>query len=184
MKFLNIIALLILSSAAVAQDNTGPATETTTEKLDSFKDWQAQKVSGHLAWNKEACTATTQTDSARLEVYAEQITETGYAEPTVQVLVSDIEEQVYSATLETNRSKEISLTLASQAAEQGMQVVMARLKDRATFVEALKADNNVTVKFKNVKNRTIKRIRFSLRGSNDTISAQFESCNLNFNQKL
>lgn len=182
-----IVTVVLFSQIAFAQEvavEDVQNTEVQTEEIGGSKDWSAYKVTGHSAWGKEACVASTSKDEARLEVYAEKATDTAFTEPTVQVLVTDVEEQVYSATLETNKGKRISLTLASQAAEEGMQVVMARLKDRASFIRSLRRDSTVRVKLRNLKGRTMKSYLFSLRGSSKTINAQFESCDLTFNTKL
>lgn len=168
------LILAVLFSVGLAS-----AEEVVTEEIINFKKWSAYKMTGHSAWGTEACIASTSGRDSIVEIYAEKVAE-GYTEPTIQVLFSGVEEQVYSATIETDKGGRKLMTLASTPAAEGMQAVMARLKDRDSLILAIRRYNTLTVRLRNVKGRTIQRLRFSLSGSSKTIKTQFESCGLKF----
>jgi hypothetical protein len=174
MKHLFKTTLLVFSISC-----SNARAETVVESISTLKQWSAYTLTGHSAWNTEACIASTPggTDSI-LEVYAEKAGLT-FTEPTVQILFSGVP-QTFSAELTTGGVKKWSLTLASPTQDPDLQAVMARLNDRENIVAALKRDNTATVKIRDAKNKVLKTIQFSLSGSSKTIDAEIAKCDLKF----
>ena len=157
------------------------AEEVVTEEISSSKKWSAYKMTGHSAWGTEACVASTQGEDSIVEIYSEKVGSV-YTEPTIQVLFSGVAEQVFSATIETDKGGRKAMTLASQPAAAGMQAVMSRLKDRESLIRAIRGHNSLTVRLRDAKGKTIKRLRFSLSGSSKTVKAQTAACALEFSK--
>ena len=170
----------ILAAVAVLLGASAFAAEVSTPIVTS-KKWTASKVTGHAAWNTEACIATTPsatTLNSYLEVYSEKTGEL-YAEPTVQIIFKQ-PKQVYSADVNTEKGTKWSFTLASAPVDPALQAVMARLADREAIIKALRSDKTLTVKLKDVKGKLIVAMQYSLSGSSAALDAQFKACDLKF----
>lgn len=157
--------------------------ETVAEKIAENKNWIANKIDTHTAWNTSSCVASTLGTNAVLEVYAEKTTDGAtYAEPTVQVLFAhaNVKEEAFSAEATTDAGKKWIFTRASTSQDPNTHVLLAKLKDRAEIIDRIKKDNSFTVKLKNVKGKTISDLKFSLSGSSKTVTSQFDSCKLSF----
>jgi len=176
---MNLFKITIITLLSL---NVSFAEETKTEEISKLRKWSSYKVQNHSAWGNEACVASTQTKDAILEVYAEKVNETDFTEPTVQMVFSGIEEQVYSAVIWTDKIRRVSMTLASQSLTEGTQAVVARLSNRSNIIKALRAHNTANVRLLDAKGKSIKRFRFSLSGSSKTIAAQFKACELKFEE--
>jgi hypothetical protein len=174
MKHLAKTVLLIFSMTGSIAN-----AETVVDSIATIKQWSAYTLTGHSAWNTEACIASTPGGSdSILEIYAEKAG-SAYTEPTVQILFSGTP-QAFSAELTTGGLKKWSLTLASPTQDLNLQALMARLNDRENIVAAIKRDNTATVKIRDVKNKVLKTIQFSLSGSSKTIDAEIAKCELKF----
>jgi hypothetical protein len=181
MKKLTIILTAVILSALSAR------AEEVVSPIVTNKKWIAKTVSGHSAWNTEACLATTPlaakassstTTASSLEVYSEK-TGAIYAEPTVQILIKQ-PKQVYFAEVNTDKGAKWTFTLAGVPVDPYVQAVMARLKDREAVVAALRNDSTLTLRLKDNKGKTIDTLQYSLSGSAKAIDEQFKSCGLKF----
>lgn len=177
MKKTMMISTLLSLTFIVSAAN---AAETVTEKISTNKKWSAYTLAGHAAWTGEACVASTLGDKAILEVYAEK-SPAGYVEPTVQVLFSGVP-NVYSAEVSTDASQKWQMTLASTPADPTLLAMMSRLGDRQKMIDSLKQHNTFTVKLKDIKNKVVKQLSFSLSGSSKTIDEQMKKCVLKFEE--
>jgi hypothetical protein len=171
--------LFITSALLLCTWSQNAAAETVVDKIAANKTWSSYTLTGHSAWNKEACIASTLggKDSI-LEVYAEK-TSGGYTEPTVQVLFSNVP-QAFSADVITSAVKKWNFLLGSPTQDPTLQAVVARLGDRQDIITALRNDNGVIVKIRDSKGKLLKTLNFSLSGSSKTIDAQATKCQLKF----
>lgn len=174
MKTLLFLFLTVLTTTTHA--------ETVVEKIAENKQWIANKIDSHNAWNTSSCVASTLGTSAVLEIYSEKVTDGTYAEPTVQILfaAASLKEEAFSAEASTDSGKKWVFTRASTALDPNTHVMLAKLKDRAEIVDRIKRDNSFTLKLKNVKGKNIADLKFSLSGSSKTVNSQIESCALTF----
>lgn len=166
--------------AGILVSLSAQAVEVATPIITS-KKWVANTITGHTAWNTDACVASTlstTTADSILEIYSEKTGEL-YAEPTIQVVFKEAK-QVYSADVITDKGAKWTFTLASAPVDPELQSVMARLKDREAIIKALKSDSAFTVKLKDVKGKAIKSMQYSLSGSSKAIDEQFKACSLKF----
>ena len=98
------------------------------------------------------------------------------------MIFAGVEEQVYSAVIWTDKKSRVSMTLASQSLAEGTQAVIAKLSSRSKIIKALSAHDFAYVRLLDVKGKSIKRFKFSLSGSQNTIGAQFKACGLKFEE--
>lgn len=157
--------------------------ETVTEKIATSKSWSSYILTDHSAWGSEACIASTSTADSILEVYSEK-TSSVFTEPTVQILFANIPVEVYSADVSTGALTRWFFTKASSPNDPSLQAVIARLGDRQAILAALKKGNTVTVKLKDVRNKLVKTMQFSLSGSSKGIDSQFAKCGLKFEELI
>jgi len=172
--------LIFVATTTVLMGLSALAAEVSTP-ITTSKKWTASKVTGHAAWNTEACLATTPsatTLDSYLEVYSEKAGQI-YGEPTIQVIFKQAK-QVYSADVNTDKGTKWTFTLASAPVDPSLQAVMARLSDRESIIKALRSDKTLTVKLKDVKGKQIVVMQYSLSGSSGALDAQFKACDLKF----
>lgn len=167
-----ILSILILSFA------TPCYSEVVVEKIAENKKWVAQKLDSHNAWNTSSCSSSTLGINSVLEIYAEKMPDSTYAEPTIQAIFSksSLKEEVFSGEATTESGKKWAMTRASTPADPNSYVLIAKLADRAVLIDRLKKDNSMTISLRNAKGKFIVGHKFSLSGSSKTIEAQFASC--------
>jgi hypothetical protein len=175
MKLLSIILVSLFVTNVFA--------ETVVEKIAENKNWIANKIDMHNAWNTSSCVASTLGSNAILEIYAEKMVDgITFAEPTVQVLFASasVKEEAFSAEASTNGGKKWTFTRASTSQDPNTHVMLAKLKDRAEIIDRIKKDSSLNLKLKNVKGKTIVDLKFSLSGSSKTVTSQVDVCKLKF----
>ena len=158
------------------------ATMTLKKDLGVFGNWRSAQIENHTLWGKNACLAYTQTTDGKstLEVYAPELSapEAGYAEPSVQIVTAADTPRFIRAIAEDNRGNGYQLTLASNQAQPTAFGLLSRLKDRQRIVDSLKKANTLSVKLIGERNKLVKTLTFSLKGSSKSIDAIFKGCAL------
>jgi hypothetical protein len=158
--------------------------ENVISDIGSLRKWKAVKVSDHLAWGQEGCVAYTLGDTSRLEVYAErERTGEDFTEPTVQVVSESGFPKFFRATLKIDNRSDMSfeLSLANLDQNNATQVALATLDDREDIISLLERKNSAHVTFFDKDNRSVKKVVYSLSGSQKTIGSHlFPACDLKF----
>jgi hypothetical protein len=179
MKITSLLALIFLAQTAIASPSD--------ESISQSGDWQANVVSNDLFWQKPACVAsTTAADGiSSLEVIAfyDEKTEK-FTEPTVHIITSfDFSFFQVEAIADNNNNWRFDLLPVAlpqdQLGEEKMVGARALFDDREDLTRILRQRNWVNARYFDSQGE-VKNIRFSLRGSSNTIGAMFRHCQLQF----
>lgn len=179
MKIFLIATLLFGSSSLLAED--------VIDDLGSLRQWKAQKIEDHKAWNESGCIAFTDKDNSRLEVYAEESKDIqgSYIEPTIQVVANQGFPKFFRAQMKIDNRSDLSfnMTLANKDQANGTQVALARLSGREEMIDLLRKRNSARVSFYNKSGSVVKTVDYSLSGSSRTIGTYlFPKCDLKFSE--
>jgi hypothetical protein len=176
MKYLAIALLSTISMAASA----APALKTD---LGVYGNWRAAEITGHAFFGKNVCVAYTQTADGKntLEVYAEEQADpaNGYTEPTV-IVVTEAATPAYIRGVMADNKKlgELHMTLLTNRATPTGFGVMARIDQRAKMIDIIKKAGTVDIRLGGVKNKLVKTLKFSLKGSTKAVDAIMKGCGL------
>lgn len=177
MKTAHFLMLGLLIATHIAN-----AAQTVEKEISANGNWKAAKILGHDFSQKNACISTTRAleDGTTLEVYAEKQADsnTDYVEPTVLVVTRAEPSFVRAVLTDEDATTKYQLTLASTTATPPVFAAMARIDDRAKLIALLKASNTARLQLINEKNKVVKVLNFSLKGSSKTIDSQLASCSL------
>lgn len=178
MKKLILIISLLINSMGIT------FAEDVTSNIGSLRKWKAVKISDHLAWGQEGCMAYTVGDSSRLEVYSEkERSGNGFVEPTVQVVTEEAFPTFFRATLKIDNRSDMTFELSLANLDQGneRQVALVPLDSREGLIDLMERKNNAHVTFYDQDNKLVKKVIYSLSGSQKTIgSFMFPACALKF----
>lgn len=168
-----MIGSLSLSALAVGE---GP--------ISSLRQWTAEMVAQHDDWGKPACVAYTESSDGEsyLEVTAlyDQATEQ-FGEPTVNIL-TPFDITFFEVTVDVDRvSQDFAFLPVLPTASTGMVGARALFADREELLSALRNRNTVVAKYFDASGE-VKSLQFSLSGSNNTINAMFDACELEISE--
>ncbi len=161
-------ALQVYADAVVVKD------------LGKSGDWQASEIAHHPLWDKEACVAQTKAAGgvATLELYAEK-SGTVYNDPLVEVVTAPgFPFYVRGILTDAKGGNAIHLILATTATGAQQFGLLSRLDQRAAVLNLLKAASGAKVQFINDKNKIVKTLAFSLKGSSKIIATAIQGCQL------
>lgn len=172
-----LLTILALSSLAVT------AAPTLKRDWGVFGNWRSAEILGHAFSGKNACMAYTQTTDAKstLELYAQESTTPadGYIEPTFQVVPDARTPRFIRGIAKDNRKLgEFHLTLETTRATPPAYALLVRVQDRAKFLDVLKKASKIDVQLVGEKNKLVKTLSFSLKGSTKSIDAVLNGCAL------
>lgn len=179
-----IFTLIVSALSLLTLSNSALAAPALKRDLGVFGNWRAAEITGHAFLGKNACVAYTQTADGKdtLEVYAEEQANPaqGYAEPTVQVVTSAQTAPVYLRGVMVDNKKlgEFPMTLMSNTAAPVGSGLLARIDQRAKMIEVLKKSATTDIRLGGEKNKLVKTLKFSLKGSTKAIDAIFAGCSL------
>lgn len=177
-KMKNILAILTM----ILSSSTSFAAQSVVKDLGTNGGWKSAQVKEHDFSQKEACIASTKasdTDST-LELYAERLdnSSTEYVEPTVLVVTRKETSYVRAILTDDENSTTFHLTLATDANTPAGFALMSRIGERAKLVALLKKAATANVQLINAKNKVVKILKFSLKGSTKGIDAAIAGCAL------
>jgi len=161
---------------------TSLAAQTVQRDLGNYTDWKAAQIQGHDLWKNEACIASTtaKSDLSTLEIYASKMDDqSGYAEPTVQVVTRGAPAYVRGVLVNESNGTKVYMVLASNQDNPAQTGLMTRLDDRASLVLLLKRSTQISLQLIDARNKVAKTLRFSLMGSTKAIDAAYSGCGIN-----
>lgn len=172
---LTLLSLLVSTQTLFA----APSVE---KDLGTIGNWKAAQIKEHEMFAKDACVADTKAleSASLLQVFAEKQTDSAseYVEPTVLFINRGEPAFVRGVLTDENRSVQIQMTLASTTANPPALGLMARIDDRAKLIALIKAANTARLQLINEKNKVVKVLNFSLKGSSKTVDALNKACAL------
>lgn len=180
-KAMSVGIALLFTSGWVA------ANAPVDEVIATQGDWQARVVANDAIWGLPTCVAMTLAPDgvSSLEVIAFYDEESGqFSEPTVHIMTPfDVSFLSVEARMDNQSSARFRLlpVLLPQEVNSEVPMVGARAlyDERESLTQALRRRNFVSVRYAD-SGGEVRSLRFSLRGSNATIGALFEKCQLQF----
>ena len=151
--------------------------ESVVESISQQRDWRAEKVSEHRATGKDACLASTSKDQARLEIYAEVSISDGFIGPSIHVSLPAGDTNYIGGTMTFGGGAKFDLSRLSANPDGEYALYATRLGDRERIIGELKRGLTATVVLLD-SNGERAQYAFSLRGSSNTISNTFRTCDL------
>jgi hypothetical protein len=173
----------ILLTIAALGSLTLSAAPALKKDLGVFGNWRSAEILGHAFTGKNACMAYTQTSDGKssLELYSQESTTAadGYLEPTFQVIPdARIPRFIRAIAKDAKKLGEFHLTLQSTAATPPAYALLVRVADRAKFMDVLKKSSTIDIQLVGEKNKLVKTLTFSLKGSSKSIDAALSGCGL------
>ncbi len=180
-KLLLTLALLVTSLTAKAQITD----EIIVDANETGKAWNAETTVDHEIWNKPACSAYTMSEDRQstLEVVAfyDQNTDT-FSEPEVNV-ITNANFSFLDVVVSTDGTSRQFQLLPIQPSNQSLVGARVLFEDREDLVSAIRRHLTLTARYLDTAGE-VKTVSFSLRGSSDAVSAQFDYCELEFLPEL
>lgn len=159
--------------------------EVIVSSAETGKAWNAETTLDHEIWNKPACSAYTMSEDKQstLEVVAfyDATTDT-FSEPEVNVVTNANFSFLDVMVTTDGTSKQFQL-LPIQPSNQSLVGARVLFEDREDLVSAIRRHLTLTARYLDTAGE-VKTVSFSLRGSSDAVSAQFEHCELEFFPEL
>jgi hypothetical protein len=176
-----LLAILALSALSVT------AAPALKKDWGVFGNWRSAEILGHAFSGKNACMAYTQTTDAKstLELYAQESTNAadGYIEPTFQVVPdARIPRFIRGIAKDAKKLGEFHLTLQTTRATPPAYALLVREQDRVKFLDVLKKSSKIDIQLVGEKNKLVKTLTFSLKGSTKAIDAVINGCGLAIEQ--
>ena len=177
---LTCITILLVSAMAQAQI----ADEVIVSAEETGRDWNAEIVTDHEVWQKPACSAYTMSEDGQstLEVVAYNRATDSFSEPEVNI-VTTANFSFLDVTASTNGTSRDFLLLPIQPTDQNLVGARVLFDEREDLVIAIRRHLTLTANYMDSAGE-VKSVKFSLRGSSNAISSQFERCDLQFLPEL
>lgn len=169
-----ILAALMMSTQAL--------TSVIEKDLGTSGNWKIAQIADHDLWKTRGCVAYVKATGGNsvLELYAQHDGGAGasYIEPTIQVVVNDGPTGFIRGTMTDDRGVSAAMTLATNKEVKPGFGLLVKTGDRAKAIDIVKAGSVLSVQLIGPKNKVVKTLSFSLKGSSKGVDLAFSACQL------